>query len=99
MSAGSRTAAAKLRDRWRAMPANVGDARVDERRFGPGKPLVLTRGWWKRLLALRERPGFTRPVAGGDRSVRGLVFPLQARLRTPGRGGLCLRAGPNFSSP
>ena len=52
-----------------------GDALVDERRFGSGKPLALTRGWWKRSWrsAVAQRLRWVRDARGFVRSWRGAV--------------------------
>jgi hypothetical protein len=47
------------------MPANVGDAHVDERRSWAGKAAPVDAGRWKRLLVLRRSPAISWGKRGG----------------------------------
>lgn len=64
----------------------MGGARVDGRRFGPGKLLLLTQGRWKRswpFVAAR----LVRAGTVGDKERQRSGRQRRARPRTPRRGG------------
>jgi hypothetical protein len=91
-SAGSRPAAAKLRERWRAPSAKaVKGALVDGRRLGSGIPLLLTRGRWKRSWLFAGAQQWA--LAGRDRGRQRSDRRPSARLITPCQGGsACARS-------
>jgi hypothetical protein len=75
------------------LPAKVGSALVEGRRFGPGNPPLLTQGRGKRSWLLVAARRLAEKARGATGSVRGLVISVARGRKRCGEAAL-LNQGP-----